>query len=895
MAWLRQTAARFRALFRAPELDRELDAEMTSHLEFAVEENLARGLSPDEARRQALRHFGGTQQARESQREARAFPKLESVLRDLRFGARLLLRDRTFTVMAVLMLALGIGANTAIFSVVSAVLLQPLPYRDADRLVIVWEQNPHRGWYENNVSAANFLDWKKQNHVFSDLAAFESDSFELTGESHPEEVSGERVTTNLFSLLGVQPFRGGLFLPEMEKKGSAGVLLSYGLWQERYGADPAIVGKPITVDGQPVTVVGILPVSFSNDYSASFAGRSRLWVSGLDLHDEGREFHNYSAIGKLKPQVSVAEAQAEMDIIARRIEEQYPDSRGWQVALVQLHDQAVEQARPALLVLLCAVGLVLLIACANVANLLLVRATKREREIAVRCALGAGRGRIVRQLLIESTLVSFLGGSLGLVLAAWASGILTSMFPPETLGISRAGINVAVLLFAATVALTTGISFGMVPALEASKTNLNETLKEGGRGSDKAAKRKVLRDLLVVSEFALALTLLFGAGLMIHTLVHLARVELGFNPAGVMAIKVPLQGPQYDRDQQKQARFYQQLIARVQALPGVEAASVARGVPMDDWAGWDFVTADNPRPPAGEVPDANYVVVGPDYFRTLGIPLRAGRPFSENDTATTEPRAIVSQSLADKYWSGQNPIGKRLKIGSDPADKNLPWLSVVGVVGNVKSQGQVAPFVPEIYVPYTQFPWILHPRHIVLRTTAASPSAIVRAIREEVANLDKEVPVADVTSLGEIVARRVRPNQTVMFLLGSFAALALVLAAIGIYSVISYAVSERTHEIGIRMALGADRPTVTRMVVKHGLRLTAIGVAAGLVGAFLITRLLSGLPVEARAPLLFDVRPLDPLTLLGVSALLVVVALIACYIPARRATRVPPTVALRYE
>ena len=894
MAWLRQTAARFRALFRAPALDRELDAEMTSHLEFAVAENLERGLSPDEARRQALLHFGGTQQARESQREARAFPRLESALRDLRFGARLLLRDRAFTVMAVLMLALGIGANTAIFSVVSVVLLQPLPYRDAGRLVIVWEQNPHRGWYENNVSAANFLDWQKQNHVFSDLAAFESDSFDLTGDSHPEEVSGERVTTNLFSLLGVQPFRGGLFLPEMEKKGNAGVILSYGLWQERYGADPGIVGKPITIDGQPVNVVGILPASFSNDYSASFAGRSRLWVSGLDLHDEGREFHNYSAIGKLKPRVTVAEAQAEMDVIARGIEEQYPDSRGWQVALVQLHDQVVEQARPALLVLLCAVGLVLLIACANVANLLLVRATKREREIAVRAALGAGRGRIVRQLLIESTLVSFLGGALGLLLAAWASGILTRMFPPETLGISRAGINVVVLLFAAAVALATGISFGMVPALEASKTNLNETLKEGGRGSDKGAKRKVLRDVLVVSEFALALTLLFGAGLMIHTLVHLARVELGFNPAGVLAMKVPLQGPQYDRDQQKQARFYQQLIARVQALPGVEAASVARGVPMDDWAGWDFVSADNPRPPAGEVPDANYVVVGPDYFRALGIPLRAGRPFSENDNATAEPRAIVSLSLADKYWPGQNPIGKRLKIGSDPDDKNLPWLSVVGVVGNVKSQGQVAPFVPEIYVPYTQFPWILHPRHIVLRTTA-NPSAIVRAIREEVANLDKEVPVADVASLSEIVARRVRPNQTVMFLLGSFAALALLLAAVGIYSVISYAVTERTHEIGIRMALGADRQSVTRMVVKHGLRLTAIGVAVGLVGAFLITRLLSGLPVDARAPLLFDVRPLDPLTLLGVSTLLVVVALIACYIPARRATRVPPTVALRYE
>ena len=894
MSWLRQTAERFRALLRAPAFDRELDREMEAHLELAVEDNLARGLSPDEARRRAMVEFGGRQQARENQREARAFPVLESALRDLRFGARLLLKDRSFTGMAVLMLALGIGANTAIFSVVSAVLLKPMPYRDADRLVMVWEQNPHRGWLENNVSAANFLDWQKQNHVFADLAAFESDSFDLAGDNHPEEVSGERVTANLFSLLGVQPFRGGLFLPDQEKRGNAGVILSYGLWQERYGGDPAIVGKPITVDGARLTVVGILPASFSNDYSASFSGRSRLWVSGLDLHDEGREFHNYSAIGKLKPRVTLAEAQAEMDTIARRIEEQYADSKGWGVALVALHDQAVEQTRPTLLILLCAVGLVLLIACANVANLLLVRATKREREIAVRSALGAVRARIVRQLLIESTLLSLLGLALGLLLAGWASGVLTRLFPPETLGIDQAGVNVAVLLFAVAVALATGICFGIAPALEASKDRLNEALKEGGRGSDKGAKRKLLRDVLVVSEFALALTLLFGAGLMIRTLLHLTRVELGFNPQGLVSMKVPLQGPQYDRDQQKQALFYRQLMARVQALPGVEAASLARGVPMDDWAGWSFVTADNPRPPAGEVPDANYLVVGPDYFRTLGIPLRAGRPFSESDNATAEPAAIVSQSLADKYWPGQNPIGKRLKIGSDPDDKDHPWLSVVGVVGNVKSQGQFAPFVPEIYVPYTQFPWILHPRHIVVRT-ASSPAAIVSAIRSEVANLDKDVPVADVTSMNEIVARRVRPNQTIMLLLASFAALALILAAVGIYSVISYAVTERTREIGVRMALSADRESVTRMVVRHGLRLTSVGIFVGLAGTFAITRLLSSLPIEVRVPLLFDVRPLDPLTLVSVSALLLLVALIACYVPARRATRVEPTVALRYE
>jgi predicted permease len=822
---------------------------------------------------------------------------MTGLLQDVRYALRQLRKSPGFTLVAVLMLALGIGANTAIFSMLNAVLLRPLPYKEADRLVMVWEQNPHRGWFENIVSAANFLDWKKQNQVFEDMAAFESNFFNLSGGSKPEEIAGERVTTNLFSVLGVRPLRGRLFLPEEEKRGTSTVIVSYGLWQQNFGGDPELVGKPISLNGQACTVVGILPATFADDYSASFAQHSRVWISGLNLQPEGREFHDYHAIARLKPGISLTQAQTEMDTIANRIEQQYPESQGWDVALVGLHDQAVKHMRPVLLILLGAAALVLLIACANVANLLLVRATGRERENAIRAALGASRGQIVRQLLVESTLLSIAGAALGLVIAGWGSEILVRLSPPEILKVEapgiNSGINASVLLFAVVMALGTGLVFGLAPAVGASKPNVNESLKEGGRSSGKSARGRRLRNVLVVSEFGLALALLVGAGLMVKTLLHLNRVDIGLNPDNVLTVKVPLEGPQYN-DQRRQAVFFKQLLARIEALPGVEAASVSRGVPMYGWAGWSFVTADHPNPPAGETPDANYVVIGPHYFRTMGIPLRLGRTFSDGDTPTTERVVIVSESLAHKQWPGEDPIGKRLKVGADPTDKSLPWLSVVGVAGNVRSEGQYAPFFPELYVPYTQYPWILSPRHIMIRSSS-SPTVIVPAIRREVMALDKDVPVSDVSSLKEIVVAPVRQGQTVMWLLGSFAALALVLAAVGIYSVISYAVTQRTHEIGVRVALGATYRDITTLVVKQGLLLALIGMGSGLVGAFGITQFLSHLPFEVRLLLLFDVRPTDPLTFMAVAATLSMVALLATYVPARRAARVDPTVALRYE
>lgn len=822
---------------------------------------------------------------------------MTGLLEDVRYAFRQLRKSPGFTAVAGLTLALGIGANTAIFSVINAVLLKPLPYRDADRLVMVWEENRHRGWLQNIVSGANFLDWKKQNHVFADMAAFESSFFNLTGGDKAEEVPGERVSTNLFSVLDVRTLRGRLFLPEEERRERAAVIVSYGLWQQRFGGDPNLVGKNIVVNGDVFPIVGVLPASFTDDYSSSFASHSQLWISGIEPLLEGREMHEYHVLGRLRTGVKLAQAQAEMDTIARGIEQQYPESKGWTVALVRLHDQLVQYTRPALLALLGAVVLVLLIACANVANLLLVRATRRDRERAIRSALGASRGQLIRQFLVESTLVSLIGAIAGFLLAMWGSGVLVRVLAGdpthrlEATAIStNGGINAIVLLFTLVVAVITGILFGLAPALSASSPAINESLKESGRSSMSGAKRLRLRNILVVSEFGLALALLIAAGLMVKALSHLHGVDLGFTPDHLLSMKVT---PQY-KDSVRHEEFFHHLLSRIESLPGVEATSISRGVPMNGWAGWNFVTADDPHPRAGEVPDANYVVIGPHYFRTLQIPQREGRAFTDLDTPSSQPVAIVSESLAAKYWPRQNPIGKRLKISSDADDKTQPWRWVVGVVGNVRSQGQYAPYIPEIYVPFTQYPWILWPNNILVRT-GSDPLAIVPAIRREVAVLDKDVPVSEVIPMNEVVSGPVEQGQTLMRLLGSFAGLALGLSVLGIYSVISYAVSQRTREIGVRIALGAMPWEVVRLVVRQGVVLAASGIVIGLLGAFGLSRFLSSLPFQIRWLLLFDVRPTDPTIFLAVPALLGLVALIGSYIPARRAAKVDPMVALRYE
>jgi putative ABC transport system permease protein len=818
---------------------------------------------------------------------------MTGLIPDVRYALRRMRKSPGFTLVVVLTLALGIGANTAIFSVVEAVLLRPLPYNNADRLVMVWQQNPHRGWFQNNVSGANFLDWKSQNHVFTDMAAFDSRSFNVGGVSKPEAVSGERVTTNLLSMLGVQPVRGRLFLPEEERQDKPAVIVSYGLWQRDFGGDPVLVDKSISLNGQSYPVVGILPASFDDIYAARFDSSAQLWVSGIEPFPIEREFHEYRALARLKPGVTLAQAQAEMDTIASRLARRYPESRGWGIGLVKLHDQVVEYTRPALLILLAATAVVLLIACANVANLLLVRATGREKETAIRAALGAGRAQLVRQFLVESTLLAILGATAGLALAAWGSGVLVRLSPPDTPPIQGAGISALVLLFTIVVALGTGIIFGLAPALGSAKPKLNDPLKENGRTATGSRKSRKLRDILVICECGLALALLVCAGLMIKALAHLRGVDIGFDPSHLLSLRIPLQDRRYE-DPRQQVEFFRQLLVQIQAIPGVEAATVSRGIPMDGWAGWGFVTADNPSPRPGDVPDANYVVIAPEYFETLRVPLRAGRRFTDFDTTNSQPVAIVSELLAKKYWPGQDPIGKHLKASTDRNDNSQPWLTVVGVAGNVRTQGQYAEFQPEIYVPYTQYPWVLSPRHVLVRATG-DPLAIVPQIRRRVAALDKDVPISDIQTMYEVVAGPIQQGQTLMWLLGVFATLALLLAALGIYSVISYVVSQRTHEIGVRMALGASHGDVARLVVKQALVLTAIGIAAGFVGAVVVTRLFSALPTEMRWSLLFDVHPTDPVIWTAVCGTLAVVALLASFIPARRATRVDAIVALRYE
>jgi len=808
---------------------------------------------------------------------------MSTLLQDLRYGLRMLARNPGFTAVAVLTLALGIGANTAIFSVVYAVLLRPFPYKDPNRLVIVWEQNPSRGWTTNIVSAANFLDWHRQNRVFTELAAVDPTSFNLAGSGEPIEIGGEHVTANLFSLLGVQPIRGRGFQPEDDRPGSAPVaIVSYGLWQRRYGGDPGLIGRPITLDGRSYPVVGIMPPNFSDVYTTFFKTNGQVWISGLDLSDPVRIDHRFLVLARLKPGVTLPQAQSEMDTIASRIEMQYPENKGWGVQVISVRDQVVGYVSPALKVLMGAVAFVLLIACVNLANLLLSRSAGREREVAIRAAMGANRARVVRQLLTESLLLAAFGGALGLLLAGWGIDSLLALAPADTPGIDSVGLNTQVLGFTLLVTVATGLLFGLVPALGMSKPDLNASLKESSRGSTEGLRSYRLRGFLVAAEFSLAFVLVIGAGLMVKTLVQLGHFSLGFNPDHVLTMRIPLRGPQYN-SYRNQAEFFQRLLARVEALPGVQSASVASGLPLVNQAGMGFVTADKPNPAPGLMPDANYLVIAPQYFQAMGIPLGEGRAFSDGDTESSQRVVIVNEELVRRNWPGQDPIGKRLRTGI--GDK-MPWLTVVGVAANVRTMGPDVGFEPELYVPYTQYPWLLGPRLLVVRT-AVDPLAMASPIRSAVLTLDKNQPVSDIRTLDQIAGESAAQRQFLMVLLGIFAALALILAGVGIYGVLAYSVARRTHEIGIRMALGAARSDVLKLVLAQGFRFALFGVLGGLAGALLLTR--------ALASLLFGVSPTDPVTFAIVTTLLALVAFLACYIPAHRATKVDPMVALRYE
>ncbi len=808
---------------------------------------------------------------------------MSTILQDVRYGARMLLKSPGFTAVAVLALALGIGANTAIFSVVNSVLLRSLPYSDPDRLIVIWETNPNLSEglrLRNEASPANFLDWKAQNTVFEDLGAYNWNTFNLTGGDQPEQLTGNPVTAGIFSTLGVKPLYGRVITPDDDREGAPPVVvLSHRLWQRRFGARADVVGQQIALNNQSYTVVGVMPPEFEFPVAMS-----ELWVpmAFTKAAAERRQAHFLYTRARLKPGVTLAQAQAEMDTIAARLRQQYPDTntdRG--IRLVTLHEETVAQLRPALLVLMGAVLLVLLIACANVANLMLARATARHKEIAIRTALGASRWRVARQLLTESVLLALTGGLLGLLLALWGVDLLKSGVPENMTyihGWSQIGLDARVLAFTLGVSLLTGIIFGLAPALQASKTDLHEGLKEGDRGS--TGTRNRVRGLLVAFEMAISLVLLVGAGLMMRSVVKLLEVRPGFDPHNVLSVSLSLPRARYD-NAQKVSDFVAQLQERVGAQPGVRSVGAVDLLPMaGSGQTTTFVVEGKPAPARGSEPEANYRVATPTYFSTLGIPVQKGRAFTAHDKADSPPVALINETMAREFFPGEDPVGRRLL---DPDGQNPPT-EIVGVVGDVKHWGLDDKPESFLYLPHAQ----VGGRFITLvARTDGDPAAMATAVRREVLALDKDQPVFDVKTMEQRIAATSAPRRLPMYLLGVMASVALVLAAVGIYGVVAYSVTQRTHEIGIRMALGAQRRDILSLVVRQGMLMATVGVGVGLVASYFLMKVMSGM--------LYGVSATDPVTFSAVALLLATVALLACLVPARRATRVDPMVALRYE
>ena len=885
MSWIN----RLLGSIRKNKLEHQLNDELQFHIEMRTDEFIAAGMPPEEARRRARRRFGNQTLLKERTRDMDTIGWMESMWQDLRYAGRMLSRSPGFTAVAVLSLALGIGADTAIFSAVYTALLKPLPFQNADRLIFIRKKNPPRGWIRNPISPAEILAWRSESGVFEDIAAFTSSSCVLAGSGEAEEDPCEIASSNLFPLLGATPARGRTFSAEEDKpEGARVTVLSYGLWQRRFGGEDSAIGRAITINGAIYTITGVMPAGFSHLYSPPYDKTPELWVSGIALSPI-HTWNDYFGVGRLRPGISLSQAESRLGPISIRLEQAYPDLKGWRAELMSIRMAVSGDTRPALIVLMGAVAFVLLIACANLANLLLARGAGRASEFAVRNALGANQGRLIRQLLTESLVIALAGGALGVWLASFGCQGLAALAPAYLLnaapGMARGATDWRVLGFAMVTVLLTVFLFGLAPALQVVRPRLTQELGESGRSSMQSRRSRRSRGALVVAEIALAMVLLVGAGLMVRTMAEISRLNLGFNPTNVLSLRVAFSGEHY-KEPQSRVEFWQRVVAAVKALPGVEAASVSRGLPIGDWAGQFFTTSDHPNPPAGQVPDANYILAGPDYFRTTQVPLRRGRSFDEHDTQTGKRVAIVNERLAQLYWPGEDPLGKELRIGSPGS--TAPWLSVVGVAGNVLSQGPGG-FHSEIYIPYQQFPWLVGgPQHLLVRTSpAVKPESLIGAVVRVIRGVDKNEPAVDIQTLNQAVAEPRAQERLVMALLSSFAGLALILSILGIYSVLSYSIAQRTREIGLRVALGAQRRSVLQLVVGDGMRLAAIGIALGIAGALALTRLMTDL--------LYGVRPTDPITFVVVSAALGTASLVACYVPARRAMNIDPIVALRYE
>ena len=810
---------------------------------------------------------------------------MRTLWQDIRFGLRLLWKHPGFTFVAVAALALGIGANTAVFSLVNALLINPLPFPDMDRLVTVYERVPAQGNERNEASIANYLDWRAQNQSFENIGVYRWWSANLTGNDQPERLQGFLVSPSLLDTIGLKPMLGRNFNADEEQPGKDNVaILSYGVWQRRFAADANIIGQTILLNGVKRQVVGVLPANINFPRGAEI-------LAPLSLTPEqqaNRGNHSFLVVGRLKNGVSLVQAQREMNTIAARLETQYPNTNtGRSTSLFTLYDDTVQHGKVLLLVLLGAVGFVLLIACANIANLMLARASSRLKEIAIRSALGASRWRVARQLLIESVIVALAGGVFGLLIGQWGISFFKSLAPAEVAnfvpGWHRVGMNPIVLVYTLGLSVVTGLLFGLAPAWQATKLDLVETLKEGG-GKSAAGGRQRLRSALVVAEVALSLVLLISAGLLIKSFLKLSTTDPGFNSESVLTMQLILPRARYEQPEAR-AVFYRDLEQRIRSLSGVASAGLVNYLPLGGSnSSDDFLIEGLPTPPRGQEYVGRYRVCTPDYFQTLGIRILRGRGFTGADSETAAPVVIVNETLVRKFWPNADPsvvLGKRFRT-SGPPERN-PWREIVGVINDVRHEMN-GPIQPEYYLPHAQDPWNAM---ALVAKTKVEPMALASLVRKEVQAMDKDQPVFSTRSMQEVRAQSVIIYNTSSQMLSVFAAIAMLLAALGIYGVMSYSVSQRTHEIGVRLALGASRQHVLKLMIWQGMKLAGLGMVMGLAGALALTSLMKSL--------LFGVSTTDPLTYGVVVSVLVVVALTACYLPARRATKVDPMIALRYE
>ncbi|HEV2290158.1 MAG TPA: ABC transporter permease [Candidatus Acidoferrales bacterium] len=823
--------------------------------------------------------------------------------RDLEYGWRLLRKNPGFAAIAVLTLALGIGANAAIFSIVNAVVLRALPFPESQQLVDVWTTDFNRKLTRGSTPPADFLDWRAQCHVFQHLVAYQTWFFNLTGAGEPVQLWGVHVSWDFLDMLEVKLALGRTFRPDEEQPGhDQEVIISYGLWEQRFGGDPRIVGRNITIDYKPYTVVGVLPKGFDIFGTTGTARQLDLWMPlSFQPSEIRRDNPSLIVLGRLKPGVSVARANADLQPISSRLSMEYPaTNQGTGVLVISMRQDLSQHGGNSMFILLATVGLVLLIACANVANLLLSRASARQREMSIRSALGARRSRVIRQLLTESVLLAFLGGAAGLLLAHFALEFLPALLSRigavnQVPRMGLIGINLPVLLFTLGATIATGIIFGLAPAFQVSKADLNESLKEGGRGSAGAVRSRFTRNILAISEVGLSLVLLIGAVMLIRSFHDMLSVDPGFNLKNVLSMQVWLPESHYPNESQIRT-FFQQLTPRVRALPGVSSASAINFLPLTAWTDFaNFDISDRPALAPRLEYVAQYRIIAPGYFRTMEIPLLRGRYFADTDDSQSAGAAIINEALARQYWPNEDPLQSRIRLHLQESTSSPwrpavsdSWLNIVGIVNDVNDPalgrfgGDAKPGL--LYLPYVQAPSRI--MRIVLRTIGP-PMALTSAAKSAVQSVDKDQPVTDVHSMEELLSESVSSQALNTTLVSFFAALALTLAAIGIYGVISYGVEQQMHEIGIRMALGAQPADVLRLVIRQGMKLALIGILFGLVGGYAMTRLLANLT--------FGIKSLDPIAALIAIAILLTVALLACYIPARRATRIDPMQALRYE